>query len=237
VECPVDEPARVWIEQAYERLRTLLGHGVVDGRPFITGEDFRMPFDGSDESGARAFRLVCKFMDVNPDHIRLFVMEDRHDNFYLVNEFDDPVPIANAGEFDAHGDGRSISIGESQLQSPADLIGTIAHELAHYRLNAKDVNHEDLDSELLTDMAVFHLGLGVFIANSPRAWLADASYWPGTDLLMPQYMDSAMCGYALAYAAFRRQEPKPKWSRHLVQDAAENMKAGLKYLSASSRTA
>jgi len=124
-----------------------------------------------------------------------------------------------------------IHLETSQLTEPMTLVGTIAHELAHLRLlGERRIDDDVFDNELLTDLTVVFHGMGIFLANAPRAWESDFTTWPGTEANRPEYMTQAMFGYALALAAWFRNERKPPWAKHLQMDARASFKQGLRYL-------
>jgi hypothetical protein len=229
--CPLDVHAKAWIERTFQTLRGALGAGVLEGRQMVvpSADFFPFRYDQSDASVMRMFHAVAKYMGVEPTRVNVSIQDD-HQEFWTVNEHGDYLPLVAAGCFKAGPDGYSISLGTSETSDPEVLIGTIAHELAHLRLHESRTPVHPDDSELLTDLAVFHLGLGVFIANSPRAWLADCSVWPGTDFAKPQYMSQTMSSYALALIALRGGETRPSWLKYLSQDAAVVTRSSIKYL-------
>lgn len=111
------------------------------------------------------------------------------------------------------------------------LVGTIAHEIAHLRLLGEDrIPFDAFDNELLTDLTVVFHGLGIFLANVPRAWESDFTAWPGTAVRKPGYMTQPMFGYALAHSAWYRNQRKPEWARFLHMDAKACFRQGLRYL-------
>jgi hypothetical protein len=134
-------------------------------------------------------------------------------------------------ETGAHHGPYGSSIARSELLEPANLVGTMAHELAHYLLEHEDrLDDDDWDEELLADLTVVSLGMGVFLVNSPRDWRGTYTTWPGTNLPRPAYMSSVMFGYALAHLAWWRGESKPPWSKHINWAARANLEQGLRFL-------
>jgi hypothetical protein len=231
-DCPIDEHARAWLEEKLERLPSILGKGILQSRPIVlpTEKFFPFAYDGSDAAVARMFRAVCRLMDVDPDALKVFI-DDSKQEFWPVDEDDNPIPLEPGGEFEMGEDGASVSISRSELHDPQLVAATFAHEISHFRLFQA---HADLgntpDRELFTDLTAVHLGFGVFIANDPRVWMADADVWPGTDLMMPRYLPAEMTTYVLAKVAVQNNEERPPWLRHLNQDAAENAKANIRFL-------
>lgn len=231
-ECTIDDHARRWIDENLERLPAVLGPGVLQDRPMVVPNAHFFPFayDGSDAAVARMFRTVCRLMDVDPDRLKVFIDESRQE-FWPVDENDNPIPLEPGGEFEMGADGPTVSISRSELHDPEAVAATFAHELAHLRLvEARADPGAKFDRELLTDLAAVHLGFGVFIANDPRVWLADVDVWPGTDVLTSRYFTPEMTTYVLARVAVRFKQERPEWLRYLNQDAAENAKANIRFL-------
>jgi hypothetical protein len=230
--CPVDPCAKAWIEARLRWLAEEFGLDVFTRRAFILpNEDFfPQELDGSEESTRELLDQVCGYMDVEPQRIELELYTDRS-QLELVNEQGQRFG-GTGGTYHDAGRRSVIRIEMSQLDDPVCLIGTIAHELAHVRLLGEGrILSETFDNELLTDLTVVFHGLGVFLANTPRTWPADFTYWPGTSLKKPEYMTLPMFGYALAHAAWFRNEAKPAWARHLTWHARSTFKQGLRYLS------
>jgi hypothetical protein len=230
--CPISPPARSWLDRRLEWLAGTLGPGILSGRRLVlpTPEFFPFPYDGSDLSVARMFRAVSRFMDLDPDRVRVVIVED-HQQFWPVDENGYAVPLEPGGELEMTADGPVVSVNRSELDRPEAVAGTFAHELAHLRLfDAGTTDSDEFDAELLTDLAAVHLGLGIFIANDPRAWPSQVDRWPGTEYPRPRYMTADMTAHALAIAALCCGTPRPDWRRHLNSDAAVNLKASVRYL-------
>lgn len=176
------------------------------------------------------FRAVSRLMDVDPDRVRVTIVEDQQ-QFWPVDERGYPVLLEPGGEFEMRPEGPVVSVNRSELENPANVAATFAHELAHLRLfDVGTCADEEFDAELLTDLAAIHLGFGVFIANDPRAWPSQVDVWPDTEYPMPRYMPVDMAAHALAIVAIARELPRAQWQRHLNSDASANLKASLKYL-------
>lgn len=226
--CPVDDAAKAWTE---ERLQWLAGEFAEElGYEFRTLEPiakyFPDPYDASRKSVQCLFERVCGYMGVVPETVRLkFIKESR--NLWLVNERGDWLPSGAAGLYE----GATIRIATDQIGSPGDLVGTMAHELAHYRLLGEGrAMSEAFDNELLTDLTAVFFGFGIFLANCPRHYDSLLTKWPGTTLNKPEYMTAPMFGYALAHVAWFREEERPVWAKHLESGARANLKQGLRFL-------
>jgi hypothetical protein len=229
--CPVEPCAKRWIEERLEWLADQFGTDVFSRRALILPEEDFFPdkYDESPESVRMLLDRVCLYMDADPELVKLELFTDKG-NLWLVNERGHGISRA-AGLYDERDDQTIIHLETSQLDDPMTLVGTIAHELAHLRLlGERRVDPEIFDNELLTDLTVVFHGLGIFLANVPRAWVSDFTHWPGTKVKKPEYMTYPMYGYALAHAAWFRNERKPHWMKHLRLNARSAFKQGLRYL-------
>jgi hypothetical protein len=248
--CPCDPAAKAWVEQRLGWLAEQFPASAFTGRPVVlpTAEFFPAPYDGSNKAVRILFDQVCEYMDVDSYSVSLeFVAQAGKLNF--VNGAGQSLPDA-AGTYQSHrhfGDGMFVSgtpgiepeqtarslirLDKADIDDPMALVGTIAHELAHVRLLGEGrVSSRVFDNELLTDLTVVHLGLGIFLANTPRTWDSQYTRWPNSDLRKPEYMTPPMFGWALAHLAWFRGEARPTWARHLRLGARANFRQGLRYL-------
>jgi hypothetical protein len=231
--CPCDPAAKRWVEEQLRWLTGQFGLHLLLERPIVlpTPEFFPDAWDGTPKAVRRLFRRVCGYMDVDADAVELRFFTDRG------NEgMGTLVPLAGiaAGTW-AGGEGPwqkgVIRLEKSTLDRPADLVGTMAHELAHQRLLGEGrIEVGRFDNELLTDLTAVYHGFGVFLANNPRKSTGQLSRWPGTQLHRPEYLLEPMFGYALAHVAWMRDEPRPAWARHLRRVPRSVFKQGLRYL-------
>ena len=229
--CPCDPAAKPWVESRLQWLARQFGLHVLLERPIIlpTSEYFPDPWDGSAKAARRLFRRVCGYMGVDADVVQLKFVEQPGGRAQGL--FGGGVAAATW----SHGDGSwqkaVVRVAPHSLERPADLVGYIAHELAHQRLMGEDrVSGEEFDNELLTDLtAVFH-GFGVFLANNPWKSTGRLSHWPGTQLHRPEYLSEPMLGYAMAHIAWFRDEPRPAWAKHLRWAQRAVFNQGLRYL-------
>ena len=230
--CPVDPAAKAWIEDRLQWLNEQFENSAFTDKPVVlpTPEFFPDPYDTSKNSVRRLLDRVCEYMGVAPSliSIKKFTCPQ---NTWLVNESGQPMWSAAGGTYEEGRRKFIISINSAELQEPMGLVGTLAHELSHFRLLGEGrITHDIFDNELLTDLtAVFH-GFGIFLANSPRHWDSDYSQWPGTAIKKPEYMTPPMFGYALAHLAWHRNEASPQWAKYLRLAARTNMKQGLRFL-------
>ncbi len=218
--CPVEPHVKRWIEERLSWLSGQFGLGVFTRRAVILphADFFSDRYDGSEESVRTLLDRVCGYMDADPALVEMELFHDpRH--VWLVNEEGHYLPTA-AGTYSQKLDKTIIRLDRAQISEPMNMVGTIAHELAHLRLLKEErIPRNSFDNELLTDLTVVFHGLGIFLANSPRAWRSRMSVWPGTDVRRPEYMSLPMYGYALAHAAWLRGKRKPVWAKYLRMDA------------------
>ena len=102
------------------------------------------------------------------------------------------------------------------LDHAAELVGYLAHELAHQRLLGEHRYSADrYDNELLTDLtAVFH-GFGVFLANNPAQidWrIASLARHAAAPAGIPLRTDVRVRDGHIAWV---RDERRPAWAKHL----------------------
>jgi hypothetical protein len=229
--CPVDPHAKEWIEGRLQWLANEFGLDVFTQRPLILPlqEFFPDKYDGSEESLRTLLDRVCGYMDADPALVELELFSNRN-RVWLVDDQGQYLPH-EAGLYDEQSHKTVILLETSQLDDPMTLVGTMAHELAHLRLlGERRASYDEFDNELLTDLTVVFYGLGIFLANVPRAWQSLFTAWPDADVRKPEYMTQPMFGYALAHAAWFRNEQKPAWAKHLRIDARSSFKQGLRYL-------
>ncbi len=224
--CPCDRAAKAWIEGRLQWLSGEFDDHAFNGRRVVlpTQEFFPDRFDGSERSVRELLDRVCGYMDVAPDLVEVSLFSNAQ-RIWLVNESGQYLP-QTAGTYQKVEDKFNIRLDESDLGNPMGLVGTMAHELAHVRLLGENrLSRDEFDNELLTDLTTVFFGLGIFLANSPRAWTSRCTKWPGTDLIKPEYMSRPMYGYALAHLAWFQGETKPAWARHLHINCAARLQA------------
>ncbi|OAI45074.1 hypothetical protein AYO44_13200 [Planctomycetaceae bacterium SCGC AG-212-F19] len=231
--CPCDPVAKRWVEERLRWLAKQFGLHILLERPVIlpTDEFFPDAYDGSPDSVRQMFRRVCRYMEVDPDDVDLQLFTDRTPGSIVAI---DPTRGFAAGTWQG-GEGPwqrgVVRIERTALDRPADLVGTIAHELAHQRLlGERRADADAFDNELLTDLTAVYHGFGVFLANNPRKSTGKLSNWPGTKLRRPEYLSEPMLGYAMAHIAWFRDEPHPSWAKHLRWAPHGVFKEGLRYL-------
>jgi hypothetical protein len=236
--CPCDPAAKRWVERRLQWLSEQFPQSAFSGGRVVlpTPEFFPDRFDGSEARAQELVETVCLYMRVNPTSIRVRFWQSDEPRVPLVNGAGQALPTA-AGTFEGGDRKHLVTLGREAFARPMELVGTVAHELAHARLlGERRLDPEVFDNELLTDLTTVHLGLGVFLANSPRDWMSGYTTWPGTALKKPEYMNRPMYGWALALLAYFRDERRPAWAAHLSRFARLEVEQGLRYLEATGDT-
>ena len=229
--CPCSPPAKAWVEEGLSWLCREFPENIFTGKPLVlpTGEFFPEPYNGTDADVEILLRRVCGYMQVDRSRVVLD-FSTGGDKVLLVNE--EGHYIAGFGGLyeDAGGDA-AIQLDVSQLEDPIFVVGTLAHELAHARLMGEQrVSGDEFDNELLTDLTTVALGMGIFLASSPRNWRSQFFKWEGTDFNRPEYMSPPMFGYALGHLAWFENAPRPLWAKHLPYEARHSLKESIRYL-------
>ena len=244
--CPCDPAAKRWVEDRLRWLTKQFGLHVFLERPVITPTEEFFPdaYDSSPRSAKVLFHRVCDYMGVDPDDVELELFNDTSnvgmDIFgqgrgYAAGLWSSDEGHEEQGDFTRPRGWHQpiqglVRIERSNLDRPADLIGVMAHELAHQRLLGEKRYEREFDNECLTDLTAVFFGLGVFLANNPRKSTGEIGYWPGTKLVKPEYLSEPMLGYALAHLAWHRDEDWPAWAKHLRWAPRAVFKQGLKFL-------
>ena len=232
--CPVDPVVRRWIDDKLGWLGRQFPVPPDDRRTVLpTAEWFPDRYDQSDAAVRTLVDRVCGYMAVDPDTIAVRLFDDPVRTLWLIDDENRAVPTGAAGTYHREDARFVVRLERGQAAEPMHLVGTVAHELAHARLMGEGrATGDEFDNELLTDLAVVHFGLGLFLANVPRHWPSQTRTWPGTDVPRPRYMTTAMYGYALAARSLGVGDVRPKWRRALVPGARAELDAAVRFLRA-----
>lgn len=231
--CPCDPVAKYWVEDRLQWLTKQFGLHTLLEAPVVlpTDEFFPDPWDGTAGAVQRMFERVCQYMAVDADDVEMQLFTDTTPGSIAAM---DPLKGFAAGTWQRGEEAWQkgiVRIERSALDRPADVIGTMAHELAHQRLLGEErFDQDEFDNELLTDLTAVYHGFGVFLANNPRKSTGELAYWPGTKLRRPEYISEPMLSYAMAHIAWFRDEDWPDWAQHLRWAPRAVFKQGLKYL-------
>ena len=228
--CPVEAEDKAWIEDSMLWLTEEFGADKLRNTPVIlpTSEFFPDQFSGDEDDLPALLNRVCGYMEVDPGQVELKLFTDTR----VAASRDLPdLEYSHrglAGHYRKRRGKFVVSLESSQVNNPAVLIATIAHELGHVRLLGEDRLDPDYeDHEPLTDLLTVVLGMGVFTGN------AVFSFTQGTEVWRTErrgYLTEEMFGYALAAFAWMRGETKPEWARHLEGSVSSYFKSAQKYL-------
>lgn len=241
--CPVDPAAKGWIERHLKWLSRQFPSNIFTDGPLVAPNEefFPEPYEPSEEAAKELFVRICHLMGVSEAGVSLkFEKEDsspmmlwngHRSPLLLVNDNGDYVPTQPAGTYTNSWGKHVITLTTNELYHHADLVSTMAHELAHARLRGeRRIRPDRFDEELLTDLTTCFLGFAIFMANSPRVWVSQFTKWPGTDFNKPEYMSPPMFGHVLGHLAWHQGERKPRWKRYLGPQVIGDFKDATRYL-------
>ncbi len=214
--CPVEPDVRAWVD---DRMRWLVGQFgwemLIESEIILpVPEHFPAPYDGSKEAIRELFEQVCEYMNVDQEKIDLKLYSERRDARSALGHYS---TAGTAGLYEAGKERTTIWLESSNVNDPASVVATLAHELSHvHLLGGGRISREELDHEPLTDLAAIFFGMGVFTANSSlRDRATDYGNWSHWSISRTGYLVDAVLGYALALFAFVRDEMSPSWARFL----------------------
>ena len=108
---------------------------------------------------------------------------------------------------------KEIWIEMEQMNDPAGLIATMAHELSHYKLLGESRMEEN--NEFLTDLTAIVFGFGIFKGNTYfkfAQWHGNTHH--GWQMQKKGYLPEQMMAYAMAWLAHHRNEDI-SWKHYL----------------------
>ncbi len=218
--CPVGSHEKAWIEWRLRWLAERFGlERMKRARVILPTPEFFPDELAHDESGAHeCLARLCKYMEVDPKAVTLRFVPD------------DDIPGA-AGLYEMRQQS-VICVADSQLDDPARMLATMAHELAHeLLLKGGHLTTDEPDHEQVTDLLPVFLGTGIFLANGTVQSSSESNgQWNWFQISRQGYLNSNALGYALAVFAHVRDEGRPAWAKHLRADASEPLWKGLNYL-------
>ena len=232
--CPVDKRTKEWLETSFLWLLDHFGEDAFRRAEIILPSDKRFPERlFADENSINAYlKTVCGFMDVEYKNVspKIFAYTG-HDNFYPLAT-PDSIGSRPCGLYYYYARKHQIAIDQSLLSSPPSFVATIAHALAHAKLENDAVPEQNRENEeLLTDLATIFLGMGIFTANSIFGFDQFASARShGWRAKRTGYIEEESAGYALALFAYMKGDTKPVWAKFLETNPKHYFKQGLKFL-------
>ena len=152
-------------------LERLGGLGDLTRSPFIVpSRAFFPPTDAvGDERVAHVFESVKRHSRMPDYECRLMAQPRRPEAqvapFTILKPVEGHLPL---GTFRVDGNGALITYDPEMVDQPVKLIATLAHELAHYRLNllGELPPGGEANLEFATDLTTVYLGFGLFGASS-----------------------------------------------------------------------
>jgi len=147
--CPCDPEAKRWVEERLRWLARQFGLHILLERPIVvpTPEFFPDKYDATPNAARRLFARVCESMHVDSSDIKLVFFNDPTPGAF--HQLDPSLGFAagtwSSGDDEEEeesfapkirwkGESSVIRIERGALDRPADIIGTMAHELSHEKL-------------------------------------------------------------------------------------------------------
>jgi tetratricopeptide (TPR) repeat protein len=237
-ECPISPEDERWIDHRMAWLVEQFGKARLHETQVIlpTPEFFPEPFDGTEEDALVLLHRVCTYMGIDPDRVELQLYSEGQRETRGPHVVD--LESGTAGLYEERDQSIVVWLETRQLEDPARVVATLAHELAHvHLLGDRRVSREAVDMEPLTDLATVFLGMGVFTANT----ILNEAHWHSGQLSYWQmgrhgYLTAPLLGYALALWADYRDDLKTRWARRLRLDVREPFQQALRYFSRSEKS-
>jgi hypothetical protein len=222
-DCPVDEPARIWLEKSFQTLLNIFGKESTKKRNVLTPERIHFPvqYDGSEQSAIETLSIVANQMEVPIEKISLDFYDDH------LRQITEGSP---GGLYWGKGGNEKfeISLVRSKLDEPENMVATLAHEIAHIKLLGE--NRLEENDEPITDLTTIFFGLGIFNANAAFQTFADSKYYGWSQ---SGYLTQMEWGYALSLFAYFREEEKPDWATHLCKNVKADFIQGQNFISSN----
>ncbi len=217
-ECPIVEEDRVWLEESMLMLMDMFGIEYLIAKQTIlpTKDHFNYDFKGDSADVTFILARLYDLMDINGSDIDVYV-EHIPKTSYEVNGSPSGGISSSwqgaAGTYRDNGSVKEIRIEPDIIKNTIELISTLAHELAHYKLLGEQRIQEN--DEYLTDLTVVMFGLGICLANSAFSF----SQWTtarqgGWNMSKKGYLPEPMIAYAMAWLAHTKGEDI-SWDKHL----------------------
>ncbi len=233
-ECPIDEPTRIWLENAFIWLVHQFGEDKIKSKRILypSVEYFPIRYDGSKESLLYTAAIVAKQMDVNINDINIEIYrEGIHavQGSRLFTQAAENSKLSSGKYFGRNENNKyDVFIEENNLDHPEKMVATLAHEFAHIKLLGEERLADN--DEHLTDLATVLFGIGVFNANSS---FKEFSTTNTSGHYRLGYLRQQEWGYALALYAYYREEKMPQWAKHLSPNIQSDFKKSHEYIYAN----
>jgi hypothetical protein len=199
--CPVEEAERLWLEHSFLYLLEIFGRTFTKNKKVLVphSNDFPVEYDGSEQSAYETLKIVAQQMEVHFNSIKL----DFYDETLQYITEGNPLGLYWGKQ---ENDIFEISLARTALNDPEEMVGTLAHELAHVKLLGE--NRMEENDEKITDLATMFFGLGIFNANAALKTFNHGWSTAG-------YLTQMEWGYAFALFANFRKETSAPWLDYL----------------------
>ena len=206
-----------WVEKNLTWFLESFGLDRLKDTPFILPTADNFPYDNlkDDQQFQRLFEQLCKYLDVNPNEIKVKFFDD-----FASRQWTTWIPQGkwkDAGglysqEYTLDEKRFNIQLAKSNLNNPQLLVAVLTHELAHVKLlGGNYVNRNDPDMEPLTDLACIFFGFGIFVANSCET---KDFYWMGRS----GYLPNETISYGNALICYMTQNEPDTYLKHFADD-------------------
>lgn len=182
-------------------------------------QDFPIRYAGDDQSAYDTLAIVAGQMELDPASIHLTIYTDGHSHISTGSPLGtklylqaDPRETAAAGLYwGREEDGKfHIWLERRKLNTPENMVATLAHEIAHIKLLGEGRLEEN--NERLTDLTTIAFGLGIFNANAAFQFYRGFNSWGYSRM---GYLNQMEWGFSLALLALIQGDPQPDWIKFL----------------------
>ena len=234
---PITPEDEEWLRQAIDWFERSFGKDISQQEIFLPTKSFiGFDYKHTEEDVYRLFDLVAEKMKIEDSAVfevhfftesgpMAFSDEGAYTNFEEGEK-------TTLGDYNKIIDGiYQIGIDRSLIHRPVDLIGTIAHELAHVKLLGGDLLEEN--DEPLTDITASLFGFMVFISHGT---VSRFSAWTGSSHQGWQlsgtagYLHYKLHAFVAALLMERLDDEAPEWLDYLDKEIVSEAAKATKYL-------
>ena len=225
---PIDLEDLKWVIQSFDWIKANFPTTILS-KSVMTPKDFNDVKSTITKNEAEVLvKRVASIMDIKKGSISVdFYTETRSQAFdeIEIRQFEE-VKNSTGKYYGKNKKGiYEISLEESLLKRPINLIATISHELAHVKLLGEERILEN--DEYLTDLIPIVYGLGIFGANSIFNIDTNNYYW---SMDRQGYLDEKTYAFALAWYSSLRSENNPIWKKALDSTVLDEFEKSIVYI-------
>jgi hypothetical protein len=237
----VTDASKLWVEARLAWMSGQFGWDRVNRPPIEpTIRYFPRDWKGTFEEVEELFPKLCGYMYVDPSRLELQFFDSEENpllDHVLTFERDQNGP---AGLF-VHPEKKGkliIGLDVRILSSAPQVAATLVHELAHVHLLADErMKPDEQDHERATDLLTVFFGLGILSANVAFTFSQwQYGQWGGWSAGRSGYLSEEEYGWALASYAWLRDEMRPAWADHLVDNVHTYFRESIRYLEKTGAT-